>query len=663
MQKKFKTNITASMLALALLTTAAPSAPVYAQSSTDLQAQITLLLAQLQALQSQISGTPVIGSYTFTRTLKLGDSGEDVKKLQQYLNRNLDTQVAAYGIGSSGNESMYFGPATAAAVSKLQMKYHSEILAPSGLQSPTGTFGPATMRKVQSLMVTTVTPGTPPTVPTTPGTPPTEVTGSILQGSGDLATFTISGAKNSTINEAASDAPVAELEFGAKYGDLELSRLDISLVANAANLKKNPWDVFETASLWVDGKKIAEQRIDNKSKYLNRNAGTIRFSDLKTILKDGTKENVTVAVSVKNGIRGAGTNADWNISVDRLRYFDADTVASDDTSTGELKKVKTFKIAERGAGEELKFSVGSNNPIEQTVIVDDQRKTTNVTLLNYTIEAIENSIELDRLSINIQTGSAAYADVVSDVRLKIGSKIFTRKDILSTGSYSTSSVLVTFDVDNKVKIKENDKAEVSVIVDLKPRIGYTNGESILAQVTSAERDITVAEGADEVKKFSGTIVGKLQNLISDGVYSSVSGVRFSTATQGKNNTLGVFTAEFQVTAVEGDFYIADVASTSAATTSGGLQFSIATAVATTTHVSASLMSTADEDLDGVFTIREGETETFTLTVVIDPDEAGYFRIGLDTLYFSKNADGVTGSVAYQLKPVSKFKSINQFINN
>lgn len=55
--------------------------------------------------------------------LKLGDSSEEVRKLQKFLNLSEDTAVAKTGIGSKGNESSYYGRMTADAVLRLQKKY------------------------------------------------------------------------------------------------------------------------------------------------------------------------------------------------------------------------------------------------------------------------------------------------------------------------------------------------------------------------------------------------------------------------------------------------------------------------------------------------------------------------------------------------------------
>lgn len=136
-------------------------APASAATVEELTAQINSLLATIASLQAQLSsmtgGTSggAVASYTFTRNLTVGDTGEDVKNLQKVLNSSADTQVAASGVGSAGNESTYFGSMTKAAVVKFQNKYASEVLAPVGLSSGTGYVGPSTRAKLNAMGGTT----------------------------------------------------------------------------------------------------------------------------------------------------------------------------------------------------------------------------------------------------------------------------------------------------------------------------------------------------------------------------------------------------------------------------------------------------------------------------------------------------------------------------
>ena len=86
-----------------------------------------------------------------SRNLWVGISGSDVKILQEVLNRDNRTRLAIVGPGSPGNETMYFGPVTKAAVIKFQEIYKSEVLTPVGLASGSGYVGTFTRAKILTL--------------------------------------------------------------------------------------------------------------------------------------------------------------------------------------------------------------------------------------------------------------------------------------------------------------------------------------------------------------------------------------------------------------------------------------------------------------------------------------------------------------------------------
>jgi hypothetical protein len=148
-------NVAAVLLGIGMIVSAfAFATPANAQSTTELQAQINALLAQIQALQSS-SSTGGSCTFTFTMNLKLGSKGAEVMNLQKFLNSMSDTRVAASGAGSPGNETSTFGPATRAAVIKFQNKYAADILTPSGLTKGTGNFFAASRAKANALCTTT----------------------------------------------------------------------------------------------------------------------------------------------------------------------------------------------------------------------------------------------------------------------------------------------------------------------------------------------------------------------------------------------------------------------------------------------------------------------------------------------------------------------------
>ena len=654
-----KKGVVAGVIALTALSSV-PATFAQTQTNAQMNAQIQELLKTINDLQARIgqpstTNNSAYANYTWTRPLKIGSTGADVQMLQRLLNSNADTKVAVSGAGSAGNETTYFGPATQAAVVKFQNKYRAEVLTPSGLFTGTGYFGPASIAKAN--LLAKAGGGT-----TTP-TPDDGDDESELRGEGTLSTFTLDDASDTDVKEAAADAEIAELTLEARDGDIRINRMDFSLLADGGNTEKDPWDVFEEISLWVDGDKIAEKSLDSKSDYLNRNLGTFRFTNVDLVLEEDEEVEIVVAVSLKNNVDGAGTSAQWSVSPKTLRYFDADGVASNESSLGDLGDSASFDIVERGEGEELKFALSDKNPAASTIVVDDAKKTTNETILEYTIEAIDADIELDRLYINLQTGTAPVASVIDDVRLVIGGKTFKDDEILTTGIYSATNTRVMFDIDGDITIDEGDKEAVKVIVDFKSQTGYQNNETVIARITSVERDLTQAEGSDDIKTLSGTVVGKEHRLISDGVMVDSDSASFKTETQGENDTIGIFTLEFEVTAVEGDFYLKDMVSTTTSTSTGGIKVSVDSTVGAPTSVSAVLDTTAREDSNGVFTIREGRTETITVTVVVDAANAGQHRVSVDSLFFSDNTDGLTNARTYLLTPTNEFRSPYRFIQN
>jgi hypothetical protein len=86
-------------------------------------------------------------TYKFSRTLRLGMKGEDVRQLQIYLNTH-GYPVSTTGAGSLGKETIYFGKATMQALIRFQEAKMAQVLKSLGLTKGTGLFGPATMKVV-----------------------------------------------------------------------------------------------------------------------------------------------------------------------------------------------------------------------------------------------------------------------------------------------------------------------------------------------------------------------------------------------------------------------------------------------------------------------------------------------------------------------------------
>ena len=78
---------------------------------------------------------------------------EEVRRLQQFLNTH-GFALTTDGLGAPGNETDLFGLLTEDAVKRFQAAYAAEILTPVGLTSPSGFFGPSSIRQANALLGT-----------------------------------------------------------------------------------------------------------------------------------------------------------------------------------------------------------------------------------------------------------------------------------------------------------------------------------------------------------------------------------------------------------------------------------------------------------------------------------------------------------------------------
>jgi hypothetical protein len=168
-----------------------------------------------------VSHAATLTPYTFTKLLKVGSRGEAVLRLQETLNQDIATQVAASGYLSKGQEGYFFGKLTKAAIIKFQNKYASEILVPAGLTRANGQLGYYSRKKLNELRAAYVA-GT----QTSSTTITTEAPTSITSGSAVLkATYGASGS-----------APLLYFKYGTTLSTLTSVTTPVTGVATGGSI-------------------------------------------------------------------------------------------------------------------------------------------------------------------------------------------------------------------------------------------------------------------------------------------------------------------------------------------------------------------------------------------------------------------------------------------
>jgi hypothetical protein len=670
--KDFASKFAVAIVAAAMILLAvAPSARAATQTPEELQKTISDLLAQVAALQSQVGGTKTTPAAAasctaFTMTLKKGSTGAEVKALQMLLNGDADTMVAATGAGSKGMETMTFGPATMAAVSKFQVKYRAEILTPAGLVNATGVFGPGSRAQANKLCAgaTTTTPGGTTTTPAT----------SDLSGEADLHDVTVDSPSDSKIEEGSSKTEIGSVTVNFKNGDAKIDRLDIKLV-NTAGVETHPWKAFDTLYVMVDGKEVATKSVTSRTNdYLDDTAGTIRLSGLNIVAKEDKDVVITIAADLQKPNSGASN--DWKLTATGVRFFDASGVASSEVSgVGDLgtSNGSTFTIDKAGTNDEVIVKSNSSNPADSTLEVKDNAKSDWYTALVFDLDTKDsiNDITVNDIYVDVaHTSGVSYATLVDDARITIDGKVIDSSisDVASSTN-TTAPATIHFDTKGDVQINAGDRVEAKVELKFKALAPANEGKTVTVSETGANVLKMDAEGTDTLvgsSQLSGSATGKVMTLRTKGIDASkksMDAVKTAATITGTHDYV-TYTMKVDVTAFNQDLYISKNAATSVVydkTNSSGTGLgSVAS-----TSVDSFTSTANDTDAVGFYHVAEGSTETFTIVVKWTPGAAAAATgIQLTGLKYAETA--VTSGptfMTWAATPASDYRTDSVSTNN
>lgn len=633
-----------------------------AQTTSQLQLQINQLLAQVAALQAQLAQLTggATCTVTFTRNLGVGALGADVLALQRFLNGSADTRVAVSGAGSPGFETQYYGPATAGAVSRFQVKYRSEILTPAGLVNPTGYFGPSSRAKVNTLC--TVTP---------PVTPPSNNngnndsdTGALKGGEASLSNFDVNDGDDTSLSEGQNNGPVMDVEFDVDDGDIRIDRIDVAFDRTSADGDEDPWDVFDTVSIWANGKKIAEKDVSDDAAWDEDEPENgdyrVRLTDIDYVVREGDTAAFTVAVSPANTVEDAGA-VTWETFIpdEGVRAVDSLNLSHYE---GETSQTVQFDIGTEGEGDDLVVQTSSEDPDASVLEVNRSSASDWLKVFAFQLDAddSEDDVTINSLPITVDlTDSENYDDIVRDARLVVDGETY---DEVTIDNGNTDTAVLTFDIGHDdLVIDAGDSVDVELELEFNALAEADEGTRVQAYVTGSQADDIDAEGADDLSasQISGTATGEIHTLRTGGTSSgdvTTDAVLKTNSSATTDDDEGVFTVEFEVAAFEQDVYIDNTAARGTTTSTAGVNYILEDSSGdevTSGSVSANLDATADL-VGGRYRVLEGETETFTLTVEYDPADSGFYKLQLYTInYNDTSADPDTYQRAL---PESKFET-------
>lgn len=583
-----------------------------AQSTTDLQAQINALLAQIAALQGNTGTTAAV---TFTQDLTLGSSGAQVTALQNWL----ISKGYAIAAGATG----YFGAQTQAALAKYQ--------AAEGISPASGYFGPITRAKVNaSAGGSTGGNG---------GSTGGNTGGDLSGGEANLTDYELRS-EESEGNEGEEGVEIATAEFDVEDGDVRVERVEIEFDAVSGSYEDQPWQYFDTLYLWVDGEEVADLDVSDRDEWdeTTDDVYEVVFTGLDYVVEEGDMASITIAADIAQNIDTTDLAQDFDVSIldEGIRAVDSEGIQQ---YIGQDTDTVRFGFGEEENGD-LSIRESDENPDAANLKVENDETSEEYTVFAFDIR---NTEDVDSLLTELTIDTTISGTTTTD-RVIRNATLVVDGDEYDGDIQAADDGNIVFD-DLDVLLAGDETTSFELMVEFTAQVGnYASGDTVRFDVAPADIEAEGDESGDsvEVADISGAADSELHTLSLTGfMVEAVSTAQAVTTTDPLSSSYGTYTIKFDVTADEDDpIYVDDTASNSSST--AAVVFNILGSSYTGT-TSATLVSTADMT-SGVYRVDAGDTETFTLTVVLDPSAAGQYRVEVDTVRYGTS----TGASAYAL---------------
>jgi peptidoglycan hydrolase-like protein with peptidoglycan-binding domain len=598
--------------------------------TTKAMAKVAVVATSLAMATSMLSLAPVAHAECSVGSVDLhvGSSGAAVTCLQQ----GLIAKGYAIPAGATG----YFGMQTQAAVKAWQVA--------AGISPAAGYFGPISRGKWVN-MGGTASGGT--SSGCLPGYMFNPVTGAACGTStGGGSTSGLSGGEASldtadmhtgdgSGSEAEEGVELASVDFDVEDGDVSVQRVEVTFEPQTlSTLEEKPWKYFDSVSVYADGKKLDEIDASDRDEWdEDGDLYTLTFSGLNYVVREDDNAELSFMADIADGIDESDLDQEFEITIpdDGIRAIDG---AGIQNYTDAGSDAVTFGFEAEDSGE-ISVRESTSNPAAENLKVEDDQESDEYTVFVF---EIRNRSDVDTLLTDltvqtVNTGATSTDDIIQSATLVIDGEEFDA-DIED----ANDGDLVFEDMDVMLDADSTTKATLKVTFRQLSGTTYASGDTIVFSVT-ASTDIEAEgdESGDTVTDLSGSADSETFTLSLTGfAVEAVSTSKSLTAATDSTDAYGTFTLKFDVTADEDDpLFIGKTAASSTAT-AGAVYEILKDNVVVTGGIetkSAILTSTASTE-NGTYRVDAGETETFTLTVTVDPAVDGNYAVQLTQVHYS-----------------------------
>jgi peptidoglycan hydrolase-like protein with peptidoglycan-binding domain len=555
----------------------------------------------------------------FTRDLTLGSSGSDVTSLQTFL--------IGQGFTIPAGATGYFGMQTKAALASYQAAH--------GIAPAAGYFGPVTRADVN----------TSDTDSGSGSNGQTDNGSSLSGGEATLRSFDLSS--DNDLAEGETGQEIAVAEFDVKGGDVRVQRMTLEFTANNTGLSTLPWKYVDTIDVYDGSKKVGSADVSSKNDW-DRNGTTYSVDvPLNAIVKGGRSAEFSIRADAQDNIDTANLGQTFSIIVPKncFRAVDAKNIQQYTGSDSDAVTLG-FDGADNG---KLSVRESSDNPEAGVIVADDRDASDKTDVLSFELRNSNDAdVALNELTVRVDAGFAGSSvanedvdDIIRRATLKLDGKTYQGKvSDADSGTYEGS---ITFK-NLKTVVDGDDTADGVLTVELYGSDNhFDSGATLAFDLLSTDID---AEGdrTGDAAEVTGSVRGNEMTVTTDAGINL--GGRTNTATvyatgHDISSSYGTYSIKFDVTATGDDVYVPrTIAVNDSASTTAGVNIALLND-AFSGSSSAVLTSTAKTYSNDFFVVREGDTKTFTVTLVLEPDAAGYYSAGIDFVQFSPSSPSLS----------------------
>jgi hypothetical protein len=511
--------------------------------------------------------------------------------------------------------------------------------------------------------------------PVTPGTP-----GTTPGAEGTLMIDLLATPSSVDVEEGESNVSVMGFEVEAEDSAITLERIDVVFEA-ADTSSQRPWDYIDKVSIYQGSTLVKSMNVSGSDDFteIEDNAVDnvdgvdqyrVRFSGLTHVVGVNSTQNFTVRVDASDSIDGTDLPQTFHVDIleEGVRGIDGAGIAvyNEDTSAH-----RTFIIDEEEAGD-LVVSSNSDSQDDMIETADDEDTTEGVTAFMFDVEANDQDVTVDDVTIDVTTVGPDTDHVINTVHLYHGTTLLGSENVPDAGATTDE---ITFE-DLDFEIEADEEVTLTVKVDANELDGtiFAQGDSVEISVDSGA--ITGEDALGDDVTSTGTATGGAISFFTDSISVELNDSEEPTATKSFSADAatevdnGTFVITFDVTANGEDMYIdrsTDVTGADCAVEANaagqGVEFCFNTTnAATMTVLSENLEAEGTESADNTntFFVPEGSTRTFTLTVVAQPSADTSAQMVIESINWG-TASGDTNANYYTID-LGDFKTPYLFLN-